>query len=542
MSTIIQMMFLLSKKIKGFVRKITSTFPITCVDCVDEDSLINMSIEGNCYQDGEPTYDNPIEIQSVGEKTANMLVYPYSHTTKTDNGITFTDNGDGSITANGTATASTTFAIFSIEDIPDKTQKYYLSGCPSSGSYYRCIVVEYLYNNNWMGEQRDVGKGLLIDLSSLGYEVDKIKIYIRVANGNTADNLLFKPMLIEADTEVDGYEPYGYKVPIVVETENLFVKGIPTAGFWFSYVNGEGVRGFGSSVSTSTKVKELFKPNHTYTVSFDMECIAKGNIGTIASRTYGLSVYDSTNKRHIINGLYTGTEMSIGEKRHMTATSTIPSNYEGNTYNFYYYTGRYVDENGAVSDYGTIRFTNIKIEEADHETEPIVSNVYLKEPLRGINAYTDKLDVKKGECTRNIKTTQLDKNTGFLWRVLSSNTPMITYKLSDAYSPEIYSDIVISSHYLTNRHDAYYGRSNAVFLDTTKYLRIYHEGITTLDEYKELLGDEVIDVAYVLAEPITEKIIAPNIPTFKHGTTYSIATTVQPLSGTVEYYSTTKGE
>ena len=47
----------------------------------------------------------------VGDKTKNLIPYPYYETTLTRSGITFTDNGDGSITANGTATARAYFKL-----------------------------------------------------------------------------------------------------------------------------------------------------------------------------------------------------------------------------------------------------------------------------------------------------------------------------------------------------------------------------------------------------------------------------------------------
>ena len=650
MSTIIQMMFLLSKKIKGFVRKITSTFPITCPDSVDDDSLINMSIEGNSYQDGEPTFNNPIEIQSVGEKTANMLVYPYADTTKEVNGLTFVDNGDGTITVNGTANATTSFPLATIKGITDITQKYYLTGAPIGGSYYICIMVYYYYNNKYVGEQYDKGDGLLIELSSLGYEVDEIRFYVRVGNGKTADNLIFKPMLqtydsinnlltypyydttktisdvtfidngdgtitangtatayapfyliknsyemkagknyrlfssknlpmivsykvngttnyistgstglltftwdeswslgniylqltsgktLENETVLpkfemidgDGYEPYGYKTPIVAETENLFVEGLPTYGFWTSYVNGNGFKGYGSAVAENAKTKTLFKANHTYTLSFDMEMIAKGTNGTYKNSHYGLSIFSSTLGQHILNGLSL-EQLEVGERVHINATATMPDNLDELNLSFYYYSGRYVDENSVSSDYDTIRFTNIKIEEADHETEPIVSNVYLKEPIRGINqTYKDVLDVKKGECTRNIKENDVIIES----KVIASNLSV------GIYTP---SDKIQQSHAGVKSEKSLYSRTIKENCLTENRVNFVFTGSAddTLETLKAKYdGSKIV---YVLAEPITEKIIAPNIPTFKHGTTYSIATTVQPLSGTVEYYSTTKG-
>ena len=68
----------------------------------------------------------PYTESYVGDKTNNLIPYPYYETTKTENGITFTDNGDGSVTVNGTATADTWFILQSYADLKGT---YTLSGC-----------------------------------------------------------------------------------------------------------------------------------------------------------------------------------------------------------------------------------------------------------------------------------------------------------------------------------------------------------------------------------------------------------------------------
>lgn len=54
-------------KVKGFVRTVTGIPPLTLLDCVDGNSIINYTISGNSVQDGTPTPDAPIDIVSVGE-------------------------------------------------------------------------------------------------------------------------------------------------------------------------------------------------------------------------------------------------------------------------------------------------------------------------------------------------------------------------------------------------------------------------------------------------------------------------------------------
>ena len=63
---------------------------------------------------------SPIEHEmDIRVRGKNILPYPYANTTKIMNGITFTDNGDGSITVEGTATANAYFVL---------QNKFYLQG------------------------------------------------------------------------------------------------------------------------------------------------------------------------------------------------------------------------------------------------------------------------------------------------------------------------------------------------------------------------------------------------------------------------------
>ena len=54
-------------KVKGFVRSVSGTPPIALEACADNMSIIDYKIHGNSIQDGTPSPDNPVEVQSVGE-------------------------------------------------------------------------------------------------------------------------------------------------------------------------------------------------------------------------------------------------------------------------------------------------------------------------------------------------------------------------------------------------------------------------------------------------------------------------------------------
>lgn len=77
-------------------------------------SLREIVIEGAAKQDGTPSPDNPVPIQVVENPTIqvrgkNLLQYPFAYSYGKNpisiSGITYTDNGDGSILVEGTSTA-----------------------------------------------------------------------------------------------------------------------------------------------------------------------------------------------------------------------------------------------------------------------------------------------------------------------------------------------------------------------------------------------------------------------------------------------------
>jgi hypothetical protein len=92
---------------------------------------INTSNILNCW-----TYGSDMPLRR--SKNKNFVTYPYASGTNTSSGVTFTDNGDGTVTVNGTATkdvyfrASKATAEEGMFLLPAGT--YTLSGCPSGGS------------------------------------------------------------------------------------------------------------------------------------------------------------------------------------------------------------------------------------------------------------------------------------------------------------------------------------------------------------------------------------------------------------------------
>lgn len=136
------------------------------------------------------------EIRGKTVATENLIPFPYADTTKTVNGVTFTNNGDGTITVNGTATDN---AIFNLKTITVQIGgNYFLSGCPSTGSTTTYIV----YAADGVYGYADAGAGKLINPASTN-----LSLSVLVYAGATLSNVVFRPML-NAGTTALPYQPY----------------------------------------------------------------------------------------------------------------------------------------------------------------------------------------------------------------------------------------------------------------------------------------------------------------------------------------------
>lgn len=175
-----------------------------------------------------PMFHFPIE--SEGGK--NLLPYPYDYTTRTKNGVTYTDNGDGTITVNGTATAYSDFALQSRTDTNTPftlaSGTYILSGCPEGGgqSSYR-LLVGITQNGAWQSIAADQGEGATFQYDpSMG----NLGVVIGVTSGYTVDNVTFQPMIRYSVYSDDTWQPYDYGEIVFGEIDTLTSVEIENAG------------------------------------------------------------------------------------------------------------------------------------------------------------------------------------------------------------------------------------------------------------------------------------------------------------------------
>lgn len=146
----------------------------------------------------------------------NLNSYPYNETSHTDNGIAWTDNGDGTVVANNTATGNSGFVchsrvLSSVNKLIVPNGTYILSGCPSGGSSTTFnIGATITKNGSAMALGTDNGSGATITINGDDNYTDKaiVQIICNIKSGVAASNLTFKPMLRLASDTDDTYQPY----------------------------------------------------------------------------------------------------------------------------------------------------------------------------------------------------------------------------------------------------------------------------------------------------------------------------------------------
>lgn len=158
----------------------------------------------------------------TGGTGKNKLVYPYDTNTKTESGVTFTVNDDGTINVNGTSTSNITISLGKTY-ISDNDFTFSGIDSGSASTYYLRFIAR-----DSGGQAIQIDGQVFIDVyttettKTLPDTVSYVDTYIGVKNGVTIDNILFEPM-IRLSTDTDAtFEPYANICPIVGQDKATF--------------------------------------------------------------------------------------------------------------------------------------------------------------------------------------------------------------------------------------------------------------------------------------------------------------------------------
>ena len=151
----------------------------------------------------------------------NLLKYPYSYTNYSANGIIFTDNKDGTITAEGTSTGIVYYNIANNYTISLKRGvRYTLSLNVIGDCSQKCdLVMEYVENN---GSHRYIGvSNYEKNINFILTRDTDFRVWFRIFKDTTANCIIF-PQLEIGDTAT------AYEQPITGRDITLTVNGTET--------------------------------------------------------------------------------------------------------------------------------------------------------------------------------------------------------------------------------------------------------------------------------------------------------------------------
>lgn len=128
---------------------------------------------------------------------------------QTIRGVTFTVNDDQTVTVNGTndGTGASTFVIVpNAQAITIPDGNYILSGCPTSGEGTATAPYDLRWYRYSQGQSAyDIGSGASVTKDG---DTTDSNIAIVIKTGQTANNLIFKPMIRPASITDDTFVPY----------------------------------------------------------------------------------------------------------------------------------------------------------------------------------------------------------------------------------------------------------------------------------------------------------------------------------------------
>lgn len=352
-------------------------YPLTMQNCKKNKKMRQLELYGNTVQDGTPTPDAPIEVQSVGEKSINLF--------DADSVSAFDRQDDGSYLSNQHIDSN----IIMMENL---TGVYTISGKVKNtvGSNHRPQFF-YTDGTNSGNYIHATGEYVSFSVTSNGKDISKI-----AWNFSTAGTVQFKDFqIVKGNIAPEEYEPYGkYKIPVTTRGINLFSMAKCNAtsktinGITFTPLDDE-------RVHIKGKVKDT-------SIATDFRLYPK-------TRTYiDRGTYRARLNKYTWNGLTMIFNISNGTN----SININASSEQGN--NVYFDNGylNFIQLHIGAGYAATIEFDDIielqLIKGTQNPTyepyvEPIMANIFLDEPLRKLGDYADYIDFKENKVVRKIK-------------------------------------------------------------------------------------------------------------------------------------------
>jgi len=549
---------------------------ISATIIIDEakSTLNNLVVYGNSIQNGTPTIDAPVEIQSVGEpvnlvEDARKVFKNFAAYNELEEDgrqcIRFQSNGSANAIFDFEFKENTQYTISFEYKAKYKNPGYNLQYDVPFSVFYtdgssKAISFSPI-DNTWHKK---------VFVSEPGKTISHIKgITFHWVVWNYIDINTFQ---IEEGNVATDYKPYGiHKIPVTVSGKNL----LPETKFPEKYVyntnygitteyEGNGVFHIYGEYTNNTGTDV---GGNAFQVNFDMPFVPTVKY-TLTTKFISGSF--SGSYLHPFIGAYSDTKTQSNWIRNSLAPSVKPgqiikSTITGNYYlsdaigmkNFwiYWYVG-----NGQT--FKVDCRIQVWLEKGDVSTEyepyvePITTNIYINEPLRKIGDYVGYIDFKNSKVVRNtmrILPNSTEKNNSphpSWWSInvdtedfisvyldISKSGHVPNYQaLSNSFQWKLWNDIPADArdNYLWS------AGASAGFLIRTSLIDGYDYSWSVSKKKIVLLDwldSKGVDWIFPLKSEnaVTENINLPNIPTHKGTNIIQVDSTIKPSNIEVEY-------
>ena len=426
----------------------------------------------------KPTPTNPIEIESVGDKTKNLA-----------NTLVLVE-GDLS-GSKGTIVIARDKYVSDFIQIKHNTDYY----CQNVTTY--CLYDE---NKTYTTGANTIGNPNFSFNSNTSS-------YIRIA----FDKININAVQLELGSQATPYEPYGYKIPVSVKSDikNLFNKDGEITN-WYSSAR---------VITTASANRTLAIRHIPGTEYYYKHCNVAGGgryfytnvenpeVGSEASVMYGSTIMQPNQVVHI-QDLPDDTKWVFFNAGRTGQTATAQEQLDD-----YMITTTPIDENTPYKPYG-------------NET----TNIYLNEPLRKIGDYADYIDFENQTVVRNVYCqTDITQSASLSAGRYLCNTDKENISQSQQVT-------IALSNMLQNGSDIEYGQFSYLYnyvgmykntLNVPRIVISKIDGASTIEEIQNALKG--IEIYYPLATPTTETYTIDTPISVSQGTfTFDVDTVVKP--------------
>lgn len=521
--------------------------------------LKDYRIFGNSVQDGVPTPEAPIEVQSVGELTTknlfdkdNLVVnrtWNVSNYSSTDTGvmITIRDKGGFCNLDIGLAKDYVGKALcfsWKPDDYNTSTSTRIIIADSSNSVVAESSAIVILEDGTRYTTLTVNGEYTT--------EILRLRLYFSNIDTSVYNTLKFENIMLCESSEYVPYEPYQkYRVPVTLKGKNLYKPTrLSASGIDKPSTSVKLSNNYGTTISTTDATKGEFtviqstvsRPESPEHYSNGFFCFEIGQKVLTVNKEYILSfdceVLDSLLDTDMISVIPNGTyPMPYFEAVNGRASVRFKYVLHGS---------------GGFDNYLEIRnagkslkISNIMITEveSDQDYEPYIEpqthNLYLDAPLRKIENYVDFIDFEKGVVVRRIGEKVFDGSERWVLERLDSGTNCYTYIFNaNNQNLKVYSN------------KGKYYQSGSLYYDyavrisqASLNLNYRYPNLSDIGSFKQVLEDwykegnpfyinYILDDAYITEEKVT----LPALPTFKGTTIYEVQTSTEPSGMQACYY------